>query len=169
MMASHPLSPDVLLAAGSTISLRYPGQAPLKLNGSTSQQEVLLLQNEIRDSQGNVIAPEGTPIVGRFETSSAGSRFVAQAISLQGRSIPLPAQSDTLGGNRQISDNALLRNTGIGLLAGGVIGGLAGSAAAGVLGGAAAGAAASFVTAPKPATIQPGQVVQVRLVQDLRL
>jgi hypothetical protein len=159
---------DVLLAAGTTLELRYPGTNPLKLEANRPTQEVLLLQSDIRDTSGRLIAPAGTPVVGRFETTPAGSHFVAQAISLGGRNVPLVAQSDSLGGSRQLSNGNLVRNAGIGVLAGGLIGGLAGgSAGVGVLGGAAAGAATTFFTSPKTATIQPGQAIQVRLSQDL--
>ena len=153
------------LTAGALLSLRYPGTASLKLRPGTPQQEVLLLHSEIRDEAGNVFAPKDSMVIGRFETDQAGSRFVAQAISLQGRSMPLVAQSDVLAGNLKPSNRNLAVNSGIGAIAGGLIGGFSG---AGVAGGAAVGAAATLLTSPKPATVQPGQIVQIRLLQDLR-
>ena len=170
LQSYRPSSPDTLLPAGTLLDLRYPGEQVLNLAVSGPQQEVLILQTGIRDSTGNVVAPEGTRVIGRFETTSSGSRFVAQAISLGGRTLPLVAQSDSLGGTRSLSENSLVRNAGIGVLAGGLLGGLTGgeNTGWGVLGGAAAGAAATYFTAPKPAAIQPGQVLQIRLQQDLR-
>ncbi len=167
-VAYRPLPPNVLLPTGTTLNLRYPGETALKLDTS-SKQEVLLLQTDIRDAIGQVTVPQGSMVIGRFETTTAGTRFIAQAISLGAQTLPLSAQSDRLDGDRQISDTTLVRNTGIGVLAGGLIGGLAGANPGwSALGGAAAGAATSLLTAPKPATIQPGQVVPVRLTQDLQ-
>ncbi|MBD2022243.1 AMIN domain-containing protein [Leptolyngbya sp. FACHB-36] len=162
---SQPTAPGTVLPAGTLLNLRYPGRDSLSLRTDSPHQEVLLLESEIRDAIGNLVFPQGSQVVGRFETNSTGSRFVAQAISVQGRNLPLNAQSGELTGNRRVSDDKLARNSGIGAIAGGLVGGFSGL---GIVGGAAAGAAATFFTAPKPATIQPGQVVQVRLLQDLR-
>lgn len=167
-LAYRPLPSNILLPIGTPLDLRYPGQVPLSLPSSTSVQEVLLLQTDIRDGLGNIIAPQDSRVIGRFETGTSGSRFVAQAISLGSQTIPLVAESESFDGSRKVSDNSLVRNTGLGLLAGGLIGGLAGSAGWGVVSGAAAGAAATWLTAPKPATIQPGQIIQVRLTEDLQ-
>lgn len=161
----QPTAPGTVLPAGTLLNLRYPGRDSLSLRTDSPHPEVLLLESEIRDSIGNLVFPQGSQVVGRFETNSTGSRFVAQAISVQGRNLPLNAQSGELTGNRRVSDDKLARNSGIGAIAGGLVGGFSGL---GIVGGAAAGAAATFFTAPKPATIQPGQVVQVRLLQDLR-
>ena len=153
------------LTAGTLLSLRYPGVTSLKLRTGTPHQEVLLLQSELRDPAGNLIAPKDSKVIGRFETTKAGSRFIVQAIALQGRSLPLQAQSELLAGNLKVSDRNLAVNSGIGAIAGGIIGGFSG---AGLAGGAATGAAVTLLTSPKPATVQPGQIVQVRLLQDLR-
>ncbi|MCY7322312.1 MAG: hypothetical protein LH660_11070 [Phormidesmis sp. CAN_BIN36] len=78
----------------------------------------------------------------------------------------IAAQSEVLsGGARKVSDNRLIRNSGIGALAGAILGGLSGG---NVIGGAAAGAAVTYATAPKSATIQPGQILEVRLTEDFR-
>jgi hypothetical protein len=156
---------NAFLPVGTVLTLQYAGSEPLILKGDQLRQEVLVLQTEIRDQVGNVIAPMGTPVTGRFETGSNGSRFITQAISLQGRSVALVAQSEPLSGTRQPSQRNLLQNSGLGALAGAIVGGLSGG---NVLGGAAAGAAITYVTAPKPATIQPGQMLPVRLVEDLK-
>jgi outer membrane lipoprotein SlyB len=81
---------------------------------------------------------------------------------VQNRSLSLLAQSDVLRSNKRVSNNQLLQNSGIGAVAGAILGGLNGS----VLGGAAAGAAITYAVSPKETLLQPGQVVQVKLVQD---
>ena len=155
---------SALLPAGTVLSLRYPGTQALPLSAEP-RQEVLLLQSDLRDRSGRLIASEGTEVLGKFETSGGGSRFIAQAILLRGQNVTIAAQSDILGGARKVSNNRLIRNSGIGALAGAVLGGLAGG---NVIGGAAAGAAVTYATAPKSATIQPGQILDVRLTEDFR-
>lgn len=156
---------NVLLPAGTELSLLYPGDRALRLQAKPSQEEVLLLQGGIFDSRGNTIVPANTPVIGRFETTNLGSRFVVEAISLNGRNIPLLARSEPVGGRRQQpSDRSLLRNTGIGGLALFLLSGFSG---VGLLAGAAGGVATTYVAAPQPATIQPGQIFQVQLTEDL--
>ncbi|MEG5037871.1 MULTISPECIES: AMIN domain-containing protein [unclassified Microcoleus] len=155
---------NVLLPAGTELSLLYPGDRALRLQAKPSPQEVLLLQGGILDSRGNTIVPANTPVIGRFETTNLGSRFVVEAISLNGRNIPLLARSEPVGGRRaQPSDRSLLRNTGIGGLALFLLSGFSGI---GLLVGAAGGVATTYVAAPQPATIQPGQILQVQLTED---
>ena len=159
---------NVLLPAGTELSLLYPGAQALRLaRAKPSREEVLLLQGGIFDSRGNTIVPANTPVIGRFETTNLGSRFVVEAISLNGRNIPLFARSQPVAGRRQQpSDRSVLRNTGIGGLALFLLSGFSG---VGLLAGATAGAATTYVAAPQPATIQPGQILQVQLTEDLPL
>lgn len=155
---------NVLLPAGTELSLLYPGDRALRLQPKPSRQEVLLLQGGILDNRGNTIVPANTPVIGRFETTNLGSRFVVEAISLNGRNIPLLAQSEPVGGRRQEpTDRSVFRNTGIGGLAVFLLTGFSGI---GLLAGAAAGVATTYVAAPQPATIQPGQILQVQLTED---
>ncbi|MEG4074626.1 AMIN domain-containing protein [Microcoleus sp. Pol14C2] len=156
---------NVLLPAGTELSLLYPGDRALRLaRAKPSREEVLLLQGGILDSLGNTIVPANTSVIGRFETTNLGSRFVVEAISLNGRNIPLVARSEPLEGRRaQPSDRSLLRNTGIGGLALFLLSGFSGI---GLLAGAAGGVATTYVAAPQPATIQPGQILQVQLTED---
>ena len=165
----RPAAPGALLPAGALLSVRYPGATPLTLTTGAPQQEVLMLQTEIRDVHGRVVVPEGSMVTGRFETNDAGSQFIAQSIFIQGRSVPLMAQSENVAGGRRMAEDKLAINSGIGALAGGLLSGLSGGLSGwGVLGGAATGAALTYFTAPRPATIQPGQVFQIRLLDDLR-
>lgn len=107
---SPTLAPDVLLPAGTVLTLRYPGEKAVTLQPGYPLQEVLLLKEAIRDRTGNIIAPLGTPVIGRFETDSRGSRFIAQAIILDGRNISLEAQPVPLPRNRQDSHNRIEPN-----------------------------------------------------------
>lgn len=158
---------NVLLPAGSTLSLFYPGPQPLPLNPKPDRQEVLVLLEGIRDLNGNLVIPPNTPILGRFETNNEGSRFVAQAIYLKEQTIPLVAQSDRIsGGQPKPSTRSIIRNSSIGGIAAFLLSGLSGF---GLLAGAAAGLGATYATAPQPATILPGQVLSVQLTEDLLL
>ncbi|NJL39241.1 MAG: AMIN domain-containing protein [Leptolyngbyaceae cyanobacterium SM1_4_3] len=163
-LAVAPTPPDVLLPSGTVLSLRYPGETSLSLESGVPRQEVLLLDQPVRDRNGNLIVEAGSQVIGRFETGSQGSRFIVQAIALQGQNVLMEAESGTLAGDREVSENSLIQNSALGALALTVLGGFTGI---GLLGGLAAGATATYLTAPQPAIIQPNQIVEVRLTEDL--
>jgi hypothetical protein len=162
-------NPEVLLSSGTVLSLRYPRDTVLQLQAGNSWQEVLVVAEDVRDRSGAVVVPEGSQVIGRFETSDQGSRFITQAITVQGRNVQLRGQSEVLAGDRQVSDDNLVRNSAIGGAAFTMLGLLTGGIGflAGALAGAAAGAATTYITAPQPAIIQPNQVVEVRLSEDV--
>ena len=153
----------LMLPIGTVLKARYTGISAVAVKNGEARQEMLVLQTTIRDRSGLVIAPEGTTIYGRFEGGAMNNRFVASAIAIQGQMVALVAESGDLGGSRNPKQGSLLQNSGIGALAGIVIGGLTGG---NVIGGAAAGAAITYATTPKVAAVQPGQVLEIRLTQD---
>ena len=157
--------PSVLLPAGTQLTLSYPNPSRVRLEDKPERQDVLLLRGGIIDREGNFIVPPDTPIVGFFETSSKGSRFVAEAINLEGRSIPIQAESGWIPGRLDAEPKNILRDTGIGGLGLFLLTGFTG---VGLLVGALGGAAVGFATSPQPATLQPAQVIEVRLTEDLR-
>lgn len=115
-------SENILLPVGTQLSLRYTGETTLSLKADSPQQAELLLEKDVRDRTGNLIAPARTPVIGRFETDGDGSRFIAQMVALQNRNIPLVAQSEILQRDQ---------------------------------------------TTSKPASLQPGQILQIRLTEAL--
>ncbi|HEY9629001.1 MAG TPA: AMIN domain-containing protein [Coleofasciculaceae cyanobacterium] len=119
---------DLLLPAGTVFSLRYAGREPIALSSDGSQQEVLLLNQDLRDASGNVIVPMNSEVIGRFETGDRGSQFIAQAVNWQDESLLLKAESDLLLGNRRL----------LGLLG-----------------------------RSRLRQIQPNQIIEVRLIEDL--
>lgn len=156
----------VLLPSGTTLNVRYTGEEPLELVAGEPRQEVLVLAEAVSDASGNVVLPEGSYVMGRFETSEEGSQFIAQAVSLEGQSLILHAQSDPLSGQRP-SQGELLRNSGLGVAAGVVLGltgvGLIPALAA----GAATAAGITFLPEGRSNVVHPDQVLEVRLTQDL--
>jgi hypothetical protein len=172
---ASPLQPNativpgnVLLPAGSILRLRYPGTVPLALVEGQSRQEVMVLAASVQDAAGNVILPEGSHVIGRFETQAGRSQFVTQAIALQGRNVLLNAESENLLGESTSSDDRRLQNSAIGGTADAVVGGMTGiSMVPAIAAGGAAGAATAAVSAPSSAVIQPDQVFDVQLTEDL--
>ena len=156
---------QLIIPAGMTLSLQYPHSQPLELGAGPPRQEVLLLSEDLRSNQtGGLIAPAGTQVVGRFEIAETGQRFIVQAISIQGLNLPLAAESDILGGNRQVSGNRMLLNSGIGGAALAILSGFTG---VGLIAGAAVAAGTTYATAPQTVIIEPNQIITVQVMEDL--
>ncbi|HEY9808913.1 MAG TPA: AMIN domain-containing protein [Halomicronema sp.] len=91
-----PQSRELVVREGTELRLRYTGNRYVNLEKDFERQEVLVLDEALRDEAGNVVVFEGTPVIGRFETNNRGSKFVAQAITLGGRNVRLEAASGRL-------------------------------------------------------------------------
>lgn len=163
----RPLSPDVLIASGTVLELRYTGNQPLTLNPNTTLNEVLVLETEIRDPATNgVLAPAGSQLIGQFHTHNDSHQWVSQMlIAPSGHRISFVSTSDYIYGTPQVSGGRLALGAGLGalaltLLTGGV-GGL------GLLGGALIGTTAVVGTAPQYIVIQPNEVIYAEVMQDI--
>ncbi len=153
----------LVLEEGDTLQLVYPRGEDITLPRGIELQEVLLLQNPIVDKSGWIVVPAQTPVIGGFESSRNGSRFIARALYLYGRSIPIAGRSDIIEGRRRFDPKILAGASaagGLGLLL------LTGSGL-GLLGGAAAGAGTVYATSPKAVTLEPAEVVEIRLTDDV--
>uniref|UniRef100_A0ACD5GV66 Uncharacterized protein n=1 Tax=Desertifilum tharense IPPAS B-1220 TaxID=1781255 RepID=A0ACD5GV66_9CYAN len=84
------VAPDarLILPSGTLLTLMYPGRVALSLRPGAVRQEVLLLQEEIRDTNGQILIPMGSMVIGRFEMDGQGVRFITQAIGLGDRNLP---------------------------------------------------------------------------------
>ncbi|NEQ71909.1 MAG: AMIN domain-containing protein [Okeania sp. SIO2C9] len=153
---------SILIEEGEVIGLIYPSQE-VKLPRDIEIQEVLLLKEAIVDESGRVIVPARTPVVGGFETTTQGSKFIARAIYVDERLIPFSAKSELLRGHRNINEKLLAASSaggGLGLLL------LTGSGF-GFLAGAALGAGSVVLTSPRPFILEGNSIIEVRVVEDL--
>lgn len=157
--------PNVLVAAGTMMILSYPGEEGFTLKSGSSRREVLLVNVPLYDRNGDVVAPNGTPVIGTFKSDRSGSRFVVESIVINGEMVSIKAESNPIAGDMAISRNGLLSWSTLGAIGGAALGGLAGGP---LLGGAAAGIAANLLTSPTETAISPGQVFPVRFTEHWR-
>lgn len=153
-LSTTPLKP---LSDRFLVRLRYEGPG-LSLQSALPIQEVMTVDQNVTDSSGKVILPIGTPVLGRFETNQQGSRFVAQALVLNGVSVPIYAISDVITGPPTADGGRVANNAAVGAATGLVVGG-----PVGLVGGAAVGAASAFGSGLPATSLQPNQVLEVLL------
>jgi hypothetical protein len=164
--SDRPLSPDTLVAAGTVLELRYVGDQPLDLNTGSSQNQVLLLANDIRDPITNgIVAPAGSQLIGQFEPTPEGQRWVSKMlIAPNGQQVNFASTTEYMVGNTEVSSPRLAAGTGLGALALLLLTGFSGI---GLLGGALVGATTVVGTSPQYVVIEPNQVIQVQVIQDI--
>ncbi|WOD40941.1 AMIN domain-containing protein [Nodosilinea sp. E11] len=164
--AERPLSPDTLVAAGTVLDLRYVGSEPLDLNTSSSQNQVLLLAQDIRDPITNgIVAPAGSQLIGQFESTPHGQQWVSKMlIAPAGQQVAFSTTSDYLIGRPDVSPPRLAAGAGLGALALLLVTGFSGI---GLVGGALVGATTMVGTAPQTLVIEPNQIIQVQVIQDI--
>jgi hypothetical protein len=162
----RPLSPDILIASGTILELRYTGTEPIRLDPNTDLNEVLVLETEIRDPVTNgVLAPAGSQLIGQFETHRENQQWVSHALIVpDGYRIPFASTSEYLYGTPQISGGGLALGTGAGALALTLLTGFSGI---GLLGGAILGATTAVGIAPQQIVIQPNEVIYAQVTEDI--
>ncbi|HIK43663.1 MAG TPA: hypothetical protein IGR64_02130, partial [Leptolyngbyaceae cyanobacterium M65_K2018_010] len=160
------LSPDILIASGTVLELRYTGSQPLTLDPNTRLNEVLILETEIRDPITNgVLAPAGSQLIGQFDNHAQNQQWVSQMLIVPtGQRVPFASTSEYLVGSPQVSGSRLALGTGIGALALTLLTGFSG---VGLLGGAFLGATTVVGTSPQVVVIQPNQIIYAQVTQDI--
>jgi hypothetical protein len=166
VVPASPLSPDILVAAGTLLQLRYVGQEPLDLNTSSNQNHVLLLAQDIRDPiTRGIVAPAGSQLIGQFESTPQGQRWISKMlIAPAGQQVPFASTSDYIVGTADLTSPRLAAGAGLGALALMLVTGFSG---VGLLGGALVGATTALGTAPQTIVIEPNQIIQVQVIQDI--
>ncbi|MGF1518727.1 MAG: AMIN domain-containing protein [Nodosilinea sp.] len=164
--AERHYSPDTLIAAGTVLELRYVGNEALNLNTSSSQNQVLLLAQDIRDPITNgVVAPAGSQLIGQFESTPHGQQWVSKMlIAPAGQQVAFSTTSDYIIGTPEVSAPRVAAGAGLGALALLLVTGLSGI---GLIGGAVVGATTMVGTSPQHIVIEPNQVIQVQVMQDI--
>ncbi|PSN10434.1 hypothetical protein C7293_28125 [filamentous cyanobacterium CCT1] len=164
--AERPLSPDTLVAAGTVLELRYVGDEPLDLNASSSQNQVLLLAHDIRDPITNgIVAPAGSQLIGQFEHTPQGQRWVSKRlISPAGQQVDFASTTEYMVGSPDVSAPRLAAGAGLGALALMLVTSFSGI---GLIGGALVGATTAVGTSPQTVVIEPNQIIQVQVIQDV--
>ncbi len=106
--------PELSLSAGTQFQLRYRGEKTLKLKAEQPWQEVLFLEENLTNEKGELIAAAQTPVIGHFENTAEGTRFVTQALITSLNSaqaspinsvIPLQAYSSLFNDLKLISES----------------------------------------------------------------
>lgn len=166
MPQNEPVPPDILIAAGTVLQLRYPGNEPLVLEAGSNLNEVLVLETEIRDpiTQG-VLAPRGSQLIGQFQPEGTNQHWVSEMLIVPaGQRVPLASTSEYLVGTPQVDGGRMAAGVGVGALALALLTSFSGI---GLLGGAIVGATTMVGTSPQQVVIEPNQIIAVQVTENV--
>ncbi|HEY9638787.1 MAG TPA: hypothetical protein V6D14_35715 [Coleofasciculaceae cyanobacterium] len=176
---------NLVLPSGTSIPVRYDKEK-IVLTPDETVPVTFTVATDVRNSNGNVVIPEGSQLIGDLRPTSGGSRFVAKEVTLlrrrmeqQSKPFSINASSDVVTRTEEVKKGA---NTGS-ILTGAAIG--AGAAAAisaitgdhsvnawEVIGGAGAGALGGWLLNRKSANmvvVYPERDLNVRLTSEFAL
>lgn len=145
-------SSSAVVPAGTQIPVGFEQAEKIVVARGETLPLTLIVLEDIRDRNGNVLIPADSKIVGQIEPAGRGARFVAQQLQLsQNRRLSLEATSATITQTETIQEGASAQQILTGTLAGAgaatLIAGITGDRrinALEVLSGAALGAFAGW-------------------------
>jgi hypothetical protein len=147
------ISNPIVIPAGTQIPVLYDKAEKILVTAEETMPLTLKVAAEIKDSNGTILIPAGSQIIGQIEPAEgSGSRFVAQELKInQNTSYPLDATSQVVVRTETINQGAsagdILKGTLAGAGAATLIAGLTGDRridALEVLAGAAVGTLAGW-------------------------
>lgn len=90
-----PVSRDVTIPAGTVLPVKYEKSKILVTKDETVPL-TLTVDRNITTSDGRVLIPAGSEIVGDLRPATGGSQFVAKTLNMGGQSIAINATSDVI-------------------------------------------------------------------------
>lgn len=155
--ASEAIQPGQMVAQASAVRATSAQDQTLYLNNDRTYSYNLEVSGDT-NFNGSYI-PAGATIIGQYEPAPGGLRYVARAVSIDGRSYAFNAVSEVIEDvkdPRDTSVGGIAGDAGIGAAGGAIIGEILGDIDAGeVIGGAAAGVIIGNVTADRVVVIRP--------------
>lgn len=171
----------LIIPAGTRIAIKYDEGDKILVTKDETLQITLQTAADIQDSQGRLLIPSNTEIVGQIQPAKNGSQFVAEYIILpDNREENINANSRIITRTEIIDEgtntDAILQGTVIGAAAATILAGITGDTAIAteeVLGGAGLGALAGWLLGGRKQTelisINPNTDLTLILQSDLEL
>ncbi len=172
--------PVARIPAGTLIPIGYDEAEKVVLIPDESMTLRLRVAQDIRDSQGRVIIPYGSVIVGQLQPVSEGTQFIAQEVIIRGRKrFPIDAiyrvVTDTKTVRKGADAGDILKGAAVGAAAASLLSGIIGDkviATERVLAGAGLGALAGVLLGREKVevvVIYPEEDLDLRLRSDFVL
>lgn len=121
---SNPSYQTSGLPSGTSIPVKYTAAQRIVVTPSETAPLTLTVAEDVRNSQGTIVVPAGSQVVGQLQPATGGSQFVAQQLVINGQQYPINAASNIVGTTTSARDpnlGSILLNAAIGSAAATVI------------------------------------------------
>ena len=113
------VSSSAVVPAGTQIPVRFEKAEKIVVARGETLPLTLIVDEDIRDRNGNILIPADSKVVGQIEPAGRGARFVARQLQLsQNRRLSLEATSATVTRTETINEGASAGQILAGTLAG---------------------------------------------------
>jgi hypothetical protein len=120
------ISQDITIPQDTAIIVSFPAPVTVDVGQKKDYPLTLPLANAIKDAQGNVVAPENTPVTIVLQPTDGGAKIVAQSLVINGRIVSIKASSQMIPGttitHKRANDKAVENGSVWGRLTGSTLG-----------------------------------------------
>lgn len=92
------LSQEIRIPLDTAIIISFPASVTVDVGQKKDYPLTLPLASAIKDNQGNVVAPENTPITIVLKPTDGGAKIIGQSLVINGRIISIKASSQMIPG-----------------------------------------------------------------------
>ncbi|ACB51468.1 conserved hypothetical protein [Crocosphaera subtropica ATCC 51142] len=110
---TNPTATDnyrVRIPQGTLIPVTYTQSQQIRVNQGEYLPLELQVSANLRDSNGSLLIPAGTRIMGQLEPTEQGTRFVAREMIINNQWIPLNATSQVISRTETVNNGATVGN-----------------------------------------------------------
>ncbi|MEH2188466.1 MAG: hypothetical protein V7K64_20190 [Nostoc sp.] len=103
-VTTQPLQPtpavnqEINIPQDTAIIVSFPASVTVDVGQKKDYPLTLPLASAIKDNQGNIVAPENTPVTITLKPTDGGAKIVAQSLVVNGRIVSIKASSQMIPG-----------------------------------------------------------------------
>ncbi|MBD2690851.1 hypothetical protein [Anabaena catenula] len=120
------VSQEITIPQDTAIIVSFPAPVTVDVGQKKDYPLTVPLSSPIKDGQGNVIAPENTPVTIVLKPAEGGAKIVAQSLVINGRIVAIKASSQIIPGttitHKRANDKAVENGSIWGRIGGSTLG-----------------------------------------------
>jgi hypothetical protein len=121
-----PVSQNITIPQNTAVVISFPASVTVDVGQKKDYPLTVPLASAIKDEQGNVIAPENTPVTIVLQPSDGGAKIVAQSLIVNGKIVAIKASSQAIPGTtitqKRANDKAIENGSVWGRIGGSTLG-----------------------------------------------
>lgn len=119
-------SQEITIPQDTAVIVSFPAPVTVDVGQKKDYPLTVPLASAIKDAQGNVIAPENTPVTIVLKPTNGGAKIVAQSLVINGRIVSIKASSQVIPGttitHKRANDKAVENGSVWGRIGGSTLG-----------------------------------------------